>query len=382
MKITPVWLDHPPVQAVIAALQAAGFESYFVGGCVRNAVLGIPATDIDIATNAHPDQTTAAARAAGLKAVPTGANHGTVTVVADGQGFEVTTYRRDVATDGRHAVVTFADSIEEDALRRDFTMNALYAGAGGQVLDPAGGLEDLRSRRVRFIEDPVRRIAEDRLRILRFFRLHAWYGDKSAGPDPEALVAVAAAVDGLPNLSRERITAELAKLLAAPDPVQATAVMEQCGALGQILPGASARVLGSVVLLEATAGLAPDWLRRLAAIGGSDADLRLSKSAARRLQAVQTVTGLPLHEAAYRHGVESAWDAAIINAVLARQPLHPETTGIIMCGAGARFPVAAGDLPALSGKALGKCLRQLEARWIASEFTATRAHLLAERFAP
>ena len=210
----------------------------------------------------------ALAAAAGLAAVPTGIDHGTVTLLSDGQPFEVTTFRRDVETFGRHATVAFSTDIAEDAARRDFTMNALYAEPDGTLVDPLGGLADLRARRVRFVGDPARRIAEDYLRILRFFRIHAWYGDPAGGLDPEGLAACAALQEGLDSLSRERVGAEIAKLLAARDPAPAVAAMAATGILARVLPGADPRALAPLVHLEAGAGLAPRWQRRLAALGG------------------------------------------------------------------------------------------------------------------
>lgn len=378
MKIAADWLHAPGPRSVMEMLGRAGHEAYFVGGCVRNALLGAAISDIDIATAAHPDQIRAAARACGLKSVPTGADHGTITVVADGTGYEVTTFRRDVETDGRRAVVAFAETLEEDARRRDFTMNALYARADGTLVDPLGGLADLRARRIRFIEDPARRIAEDYLRILRFFRFHAWYGARDEGLDPQALSAIAAAGDGIDTLSRERIGAEMARLLSAPDPVTATAAMERAGILARVLPGASSTLLGPVVLMETDFGLRPDWRRRLAALGGQDlpARLRLSRADARRLQDYDSALSLPLAEAAYRHGPEVAWDVALVRAAASQQPPPADLPRQIARAATARFPVTAGDLPDLSGRALGQRLRALETDWIASGFCLSRDALL------
>ena len=187
------WLVAPRTQAVCALLTEAGHAAYLVGGCVRNALLGAPVADIDLATDALPQAVLALAEAAGVKAVPTGIEHGTVTLVLEGQPFEVTTFRRDVETFGRHAVVAFSRDIAEDAARRDFTMNALYAKPDGALVDPLGGLPDLRAGRVRFVGAAEARIAEDYLRILRFFRFHAWYGHPEDGLDPEGLAACAAA---------------------------------------------------------------------------------------------------------------------------------------------------------------------------------------------
>ena len=212
------WVSNHGTQALCAALGLSGYSALFVGGCVRNALLGVPVSDIYIATDARPEKVSDIAEQAGFKVFPTGIDHGTVTVIAAGLHHEVTTFRRDVQTDGRRAVVAFSTDIAEDAARRDFTMNALYALPSGEVVDPLGGMADLQARLVRFVGDPHQRIREDYLRILRFFRFHAVYGDPSAGIDAEGLAACAELADGIADLSRERIGAEICKLLAAPNP--------------------------------------------------------------------------------------------------------------------------------------------------------------------
>ncbi|KKL69329.1 hypothetical protein LCGC14_2116050, partial [marine sediment metagenome] len=213
-RVSGAWLDHAGGQAVIAALEAAGQAAYFVGGCVRDGLLDRPVRDVDIATDALPDKVQSVAQAAGFKTVPTGIDHGTVTVLAHGRPHEVTTFRSDQETDGRHATVRFGTDVTEDAARRDFTMNALYAGRSGTILDPLGGLDDLRSGHLRFIGTAEARIREDYLRILRFFRFTAWYGDPALGIDGEGLAACAALADGIARLSAERVGAEMLKLLA------------------------------------------------------------------------------------------------------------------------------------------------------------------------
>lgn len=380
MKITADWLAEPGVQAILRLLTGAGHQAYVVGGCVRNAILGVPVADIDIATDARPDRVIALAAGAGIKAVPTGIDHGTVTLVTGGVPHEVTTFRRDIETFGRHAVVAFSDRIEEDAARRDFTMNALYADAEGRVLDPLGGLPDLRARRVRFVGRAEERIAEDHLRSLRFFRFHAQHGDPEGGLDPEALAAIAAQVAGLDVLSRERIGQEMRKLLAAPDPAPALAAMQATGVLGHVLPGADPRAIAPLVHLEN--GLPPRALRRLAALGGeSPAEaLRLSRAEERglalRLDALRTDPTLA--ETAYRHGAEVAEDVALVRAASLPAPLPDHWRDTIARAAAARLPVVAADLmPALSGAALGARLKDLEARWIASGFALTRDDLLS-----
>ncbi len=379
LRIAPAWLAEPGPQAVMAALGQAGHRAWFVGGCVRNALLDQPGSDIDIATTARPEETAAAAEAAGLRAVPTGAEHGTITVVHGGEGFEVTTLRRDVETDGRRAVVSFSDRIEEDAARRDFTMNALYAGADGSVVDPLGGLPDLQAGRVRFIGSAEQRIREDYLRILRFFRFTAWYG--SDGPDAEGLAACAALAGGLDRIAAERKGQEMKKLLAAADPAPAIATMAQSGVLPHVLPGADARFLAPLVHLED--GLAPDPIRRLLVLGGTDpaAALRLSKAEARRLELCRGALerGDSPGRIAFEQGPDRARDAALIAAALTGQPPAPDLDEAISRGAEARFPVSAKDLMArgYEGAALGRQLAALKEAWIGSGFGLTRTELLA-----
>lgn len=377
MKIGSDWLSRDTSCAVTDMLETAGHQALYVGGCVRNALLGAPVSDLDIATDARPNTVMALAGAAGLKAVPTGVDHGTVTVISGGVPFEITTFRRDVETDGRRAVVAFADSAAEDARRRDFTMNALYCDARGQVIDPLGGLADLQARRVRFIEDPQSRIREDYLRILRFFRFTAWYGD---GFDADGLAACAELADGLAGLARERIGQEMLKLLSAPDPAPAMAAMAQSGVLWRVLPGADPQALAPLVHLEDT--LPPDPIRRLAALGGTDltARLRLSKARQGALETLRGGVGSDMGpaELGYRHGATAARDVILLRAALAAQPLDRGALAAARIGAQSRFPLSARDLmPALSGPALGAALARAEAAWIGSQFTLDRDALRA-----
>jgi poly(A) polymerase len=380
MKVQGAWLDRPGTQALCAALSAAGQRALFVGGCVRNALMALPVGDIDIATDALPKIVSDIAEKAGFKVIPTGIDHGTVTVIAGGIPHEVTTFRRDVETDGRHALVAFSDDLTEDAARRDFTMNALYAEADGTVIDPLGGLPDLLARHLRFVGDPEARIREDYLRILRFFRFHALYADPEAGLDAEGLAACAANLDGLAGLSRERIGAEMHKLLAAPDPAPATAAMAQAGVLAQILPGADARALGLMVHLES--GTAPDWLARLALLGGEDPAeaLRLSRAESGSIQQIRDYIGTSLTPAAlgWKLGERLARATILCRAALLEQPLSPNWQSEIIRGTQASLPVTAADLmPALQGPALGEALRKIEVRWLASDLNLSKSDLLA-----
>lgn len=382
-RIDGDWIAQPEAQAVFDALESDGHRAFFVGGCVRNGLLGQPVSDIDIATDAVPDEVIALSTEAGLKPVPTGIDHGTITVVSGHLGFEVTTFRRDVETDGRRAVVAYSKNKLDDALRRDFTMNALYADRNGLIFDPLGkGLDDLAARRVRFIEDAEARIREDYLRILRFFRFYAWYGDPATGPDPDALDPIARLADGIETLSRERVGHEMRRLLRAPDPGPSLAAMHATGVLSRVLPGADPRFVPALVHLED--GAEPDAMARLAALGGENAaaQLKLSKSAAEllRLYRDEAGTARPVHDLAYRHGSTAAMAVARLRAALTGGALPASAVADAARGASARFPVRAADLmPALQGPDLGARLKELEARWIDSGFTLSRDELLADR---
>ncbi|NIZ11836.1 CCA tRNA nucleotidyltransferase [Phaeobacter sp. HF9A] len=381
MRIDQPWLHAPSTRAVCEALTAGGGEVYFVGGCVRNALLGEPVSDLDLSTNILPQEVVECADRAGLKAIPTGIDHGTVTVVAEGIPYEITTFRKDVATDGRRAVVAFASDIAEDARRRDFTMNAIYARPDGTVVDPLGGLPDLQARKVVFIGTAENRIREDYLRILRYFRFHSWYGNAADGFDPEALAAIAENLDGLDQLSRERVGAEMVKLLNATDPAPAVAVMRQIGVLAHVLPGADDRALAPLIHLEAD--LPTEAETRLAALGGENLrdHLRLSKAMAARVELLRdlAVGGQSSAEVAYRHDAETARRAMLLRSALLEMPLDANLETDIELGATARFPIKAKDLmPYVQGAALGQTLRELEAAWIGSGFALTRADLLAK----
>ena len=273
------WLEASATRAVMTALEAAGGPgcARFVGGCVRNSLLGQPVDDIDIATLLTPDRTMAALKAAGLKAVPTGVEHGTVTGVSERRPYEITTLRRDVETDGRRAVVAFTQDWAEDAARRDFRLNALYADAEGRVFDPTGGgLADAAAGRIVFVGQAETRIREDYLRILRFFRFYAWYG--RGAPDAAGLAACAALKDGMAQLSAERVSKELLKLLAAPDPRPAVRAMNETGVLVQVLPQVQ-----PLTLFQALCDVTEDPVLRLSALLPADAGAAAAAAAALRL---------------------------------------------------------------------------------------------------
>jgi poly(A) polymerase len=390
MKLDPArngWMTAPQTQAVMAALG----EARFVGGCVRNALLGAPVSDVDIATPLPPGEVTKRLEAAGIKAVPTGIAHGTVTAVADGKPFEVTTLRRDVETDGRHAVVAFTADWAEDARRRDFTMNALYASADGAVLDSVGGVEDLKAGRVRFVGDAVLRIREDYLRILRLFRFHAWYGKGEM--DGEALRAAAAEKAGLAGLSVERVTKELLRLLEAADPMPALRAMAAAGILGEVLPGAlDMALLERLVALDTDNFFPPDAVLRLAALGGG-ASLRLSNAQAERLEDLanareKIVSYLAIKDVRrllYRLGPQRFKDRVFL-----KWAEDPKASNFVQWRAllaladsweRPRFPLTGANVKSAGvpeGPLVGRVLAEVEEWWIDSDFTDD-AFSLAER---
>ena len=278
-RISGAWLQSAALGKVFAALKAGDAEARVVGGAVRNALIGRPVGEIDIATPARPEDVMRLARDAGLGAHPTGLDHGTVTIVADGVPFEVTTLRRDIETDGRRAVVAFTTAWDEDATRRDFTINALYCGKDGELCDPVGGLDDLRKRRVRFIGDPEARIREDYLRILRFFRFSADYGNGQL--DAPGLAAAVRLKDGLARLSPERIRAEILKLLAAPKAAEVVRIMHATGILQLVIQApADPECLARLQAIELALGQPPDALTRLAALAVGDPSGRAGSGAA------------------------------------------------------------------------------------------------------
>ena len=380
-KIDEPWLTAADTQRVFDLLREDGHLVYAVGGCVRNALLRAPVTDIDLATSARPETVISLANQSDVKAVPTGIEHGTVTLVVNNASFEVTTFRQDVETDGRRATVSFTTSIEEDARRRDFTMNALYADREGQILDPLEGLPDLLERRIRFIEDAASRIKEDYLRILRFFRFHAQYGDPEKGMDPEALSGIASNYEGLSGVSAERIGSEMCQLLATPDPSRSVASMKAVGVLQYVLPGADDQWLAPLVHLEASVNRDAEAMRRLAVLGGQEIveRLRLSRANGRSLNLLKNLAfqGPAIKEIAWRHGVKVATDTLLIRHAMAGQPLVEGALDDIKQAALKTCPISASNLlEERQGAALGHALARAEKAWIDSDFSLGRDALI------
>ncbi|OJU16473.1 MULTISPECIES: CCA tRNA nucleotidyltransferase [unclassified Sphingomonas] len=362
------WRDQPGLKRLADALGARDGDARYVGGAVRDTLLGLDVADIDIATRHAPAEVIARLEGGGIRAVPTGIDHGTVTAVSSGTVVEVTTLRRDVSTDGRRATVAFTDDWREDAARRDFTINALYADLlTGQVYDWFGGLDDLKARRVRFIGDPYQRIAEDHLRILRFFRFHARFGETI---DRDGLTACTERANDLMALSRERIAAELLKLLVAPKAVETIALMIECGIFRPVLPEITdAAALTRLAAHEAAEGVAPDAIRRLAALiapadaEGVGARLKLSNNDRKRLQAAHDGPGNEGPRAlAYRVGPAIATDRLL---------LVGESVAELRGWAPPRLPIGGGEIVArgiAKGPEVARILRAVESEWIARGF--------------
>jgi poly(A) polymerase len=384
------WLGAAPVRRALELLNGDGEEARVVGGAARNALMGLALSDIDIATTAVPDEVIRRAAGAGLKAVPTGIDHGTITLVIDGVPFEVTTLREDVETFGRKATVAFGRDWKVDAERRDFTMNALSISPDGVVHDYVGGLADLRDRRVRFIGDPARRIAEDYLRILRFFRFQASYAH--GAPDPAGLHACIVARDGLRTLSRERVRGELVKLLVAPYAVPTLVVMAEAGFADRLLGGlAQLASFANMIKVEAAAALAPDPMRRLGALGlfvVEDAErlrdrLRLANAEHERLVAMAECWWQvsPAHSEAdarallYRLGPVHFGDRVLLawsrSPAGAADPSWHALATLPARWTPPRFPLRAADLMSrglAKGPALGAALQAAEEAWVAAGF--------------
>ncbi len=374
MRLDPnEWLGRQGVKRLLKALDAKGGHARFVGGAVRDFLLGEHPLDLDLATDFQPDEVIRRLEAAGIKAVPTGIDHGTITAISSGTVVEVTSLRADVSTDGRRATVAFTDDWKEDAGRRDFTINALYSDPySGELFDYFGGLDDLKSRTVRFIGEPLQRIAEDHLRILRYFRFHARYGHGE--PDPRSLEACTARANDLMALSRERIADELLKLFSLDDPTPTVRMMHERGLFAPVVPEvAEVDRLAALVAAERAAGIAPDPLRRLASLLPADpeaatkvaARLKLSNKAKKRLaSAADTSLGLNPKALAYRIGTESAVDRLLLVS-------KPGEAMPIAKWTPPRLPISGGALIAKGvpeGPEVARALRQIEDAWEAAGF--------------
>ena len=391
-------LVHGEAAPLLKLLDCNGEEARIVGGAVRNVLLRLAVHEIDIATTALPDEVVRRVEAAGWKAVPTGIEHGTVTVLVAGKPFEVTTLRRDVETFGRKAKVVFGRDWVADAARRDFTINALSLSPDGRLHDYVDGLADLAARRVRFIGDPAQRIAEDYLRILRFFRFHAWYGE--GAPDPDGLHACIGGRAGIDSLSRERIRTELLKLLLAPHATPTLALMTETGLLGNVLGGVALLAsFENMVKVEAAVGVQSDPVRRLGALGvwvAEDGErlaqrLRLSNADAERLTALERWWrispeggGTSARALLYRLGPQHFVDQVLVawsrSTASAGDRAWRAFAELPRTWSAPEFPLKAADFMArgfTAGPALGAAMRAAEQAWIAADFPADASTIQA-----
>lgn len=395
------WMTAPETVAVLDALEETGAEVRFIGGCVRDALLNRAVNDVDLATDSLPEAVVAALEAAGIKAVPTGLQHGTITAVSNHRPFEITTLRHDVETDGRHATVAFTDDWEADAARRDFTFNALSLSRDGTLHDPFGGEQDLRDGIVRFVGDPKQRIEEDVLRLLRFFRFHAHY---AAGDfDAPSLAACRALAAHVPRLSVERVWSETKKLLAAPDPAPVVRKMAEIGALASILPDPiGVDRLDRLVDVEKKAAarwrnIAGDAIRRTAALLPPDdkaaaeaaRHLKVSTVERKRLVAMAGAVGDPpdmtseqaLRRLRHRLPQEAMVDLALVLwAESEDEEAGAAAIEIALDWTPPVFPLSGQDVAALgvkSGPDVGRLLAAVEKWWIAEDFAPGRAACLA-----
>jgi len=397
LAIAP-WMTAPAVVRLMQALHAGEVDVRFVGGAVRNAVMNLPVTEIDIATPETPDRVTERLRAAKIKAVPTGLDHGTVMAVVDGQTFEITTLRRDTACDGRHALVEFTTDWHEDARRRDFTINAMSLRPDGSLFDDHGGEADARAGLVRFVGDPADRIREDYLRILRLFRFFAWYGRKA--PDAATLAAVRTEAEGLKQLSAERVQQELTKLLQAPAPLEAVTLMAETGVLTRILSDArDIETFRNFLGVEKEAGEGGDWLLRLAALlpdenAARRAAERLKLSNAERDRLLSLLRAEPrlgagadalnVRRALYHFGADLVRDRALLAWARAGSE-DPESWRALLRAAAEwtprKLPVTGEDVLALgvpAGPKVGQLLAAATEWWIGAGFAPSRDELLSQ----
>ena len=398
----PEWMRTAGAQKVAAALSGGGAPVRFVGGCVRDAVLGRRAKDLDLATPEPPQRVLELLADAGIRAIPTGIAHGTVTAVAGGEHFEITTLRRDVSTDGRHATVAFTGDWVEDAARRDFTINALFCDADGTLFDPMGGLADIETGTVRFVGDAATRIEEDHLRILRFFRFFAHYG--KGAPDADGLAACTRLAPTLKTLSAERVAGEILGLLTAPGPAATVTLMADAGVMAQILPEATHIVaLANLCAAEEAAGVEADSVRRLAALLGapSGPDGDLARSAAERLKlsnaqgnrltqmmapGVTIAARAPepeLRRALYKLGREGFADAVLLTWAQSGDGGEAFSGHLVQTAKWPvpSFPLRGSDALTLGvapGPRVGELLSEVEAWWIEGGLAASHGDCLAK----
>ena len=377
------WLRNPSAQKLSKLYKSFGYQVLFVGGCVRNTILKMPVTDIDLATDAQPEEIIKIAKENNIRFVPTGLAHGTITLIIDNKNYQITTFRTDFDHDGRYAKVEFTESLLLDASRRDLTINALYCNHVGEVIDPLNGLDDIKKQKIKFIGNPNERIKEDNLRILRFFRFQAIYGNKNLEIDSIALEACHNHKSKLAALSKERITSELRKILSAPNPLEVMIKMNETGVLNELFQNVSIDSLEAYLKTEEKFKININWLGRLLSlqVTQEEESLKLTRCEFKFLKQTKSAIENQIHvlEFSYYNGVENGKIYSILqnfrhNIILSKNLLNQ-----INSLATKKFPITAKDLmPEIRGKKLGEALRSLEDQWIKSNFTLSKKDLLAE----
>ena len=383
MQINSEWIKNKVTQNILKIFEGADHNAYLVGGCIRNSILNIPVTDIDISTDATPQQTVDLFNRENFKVAPTGFSHGTVTVISEGIPYQITTMRSDQNTDGRHADVVFSDDIKKDAERRDFTINALYADSTGKIINPIGGLEDFNPLAIKFIGDPNNRIQEDYLRILRFFRFHAQFSELVTQFDKVALDAIKKNQDGLKKLSKERIWSELKKILSTSNPARSLYKMSQLGILEIILENKNVHNIKRFNLIEKKMGLEPEPIRRLVAITENTEDtfLNLSRKEAKKFSLLKGLLKKK-HDPAelvYQFNREIAQSVLAIYTFYKGEKLKLSDIKKIEKACLFPCPITGAQISKyMDGEAVGIKIKEAQRAWINSNFKSDEAKILSD----
>ena len=383
MQINSEWIKNKVTQNILKIFEGADHNAYLVGGCIRNSILNIPVTDIDISTDATPQQTVDLFNRENFKVAPTGFSHGTVTVISEGIPYQITTMRSDQNTDGRHADVVFSDDIKKDAERRDFTINALYADSTGKIINPIGGLEDFNPLAIKFIGDPNNRIQEDYLRILRFFRFHAQFSELVTQFDKVALDAIKKNQDGLKKLSKERIWSELKKILSTSNPARSLYKMSQLGILEIILENKNVHNIKRFNLIEKKMGLEPEPIRRLVAITENTENtfLNLSRKEEKKFSLLKGLLKKK-HDPAelvYQFNREIAQSVLAIYTFYKGEKLKLSDIKKIEKACLFPCPITGAQISKyMDGAAVGIIIKEAQRAWIKSNFKSDEAKILSD----
>ena len=381
-KLENNWLNQASAQCLSKAFKNYGYQALFVGGCVRNSILKVPVTDIDMATDALPETIIKISKENNFKFILTGLTHGTITIIIDKIAYQITTFRNDITNDGRHAKVEFTTSLLLDASRRDLTINAIYCDSYGKIIDPLNVLEDLNNRVIKFIGDPNKRIAEDYLRILRFFRFQAIYGNEMLEINVPALAACQEHKSKLATLSKERITSELRKLFLSNNPTRTIIKMTDTGILNQLFKNCSINSFISYIEAEKKYKIKINWIGRLLSLQGSNIEevLTLTRQELKMIKYTKKAIGqnVPIFEFSYYNGIDYGIMYLLLQHGMKKTTLNKILINKVSSIVTRKFPVTAKDLmPKLKGKKLGDELKKLESQWVKSDFTLNKNQLLS-----